>query len=201
MINKKEDHHMSISHEAARAYALQTLSQEVLLSPALFEEWFDCMLARYKEPKSKTDNRVAVTIYTDGACSGNPGPGGWGAVLILGEHMKELSGGEVDTTNNRMELLAAIRALEALKRPCRVTLYSDSAYLVNAFEKRWIDGWQRNGWKNSQKKPVENQDLWLHLIALTSIHNVGFVKVKGHADNQWNNRCDQLAVAARENIA
>lgn len=136
-----------------------------------------------------------VVIYTDGACSGNPGPGGWGVVLQYGKAMKELSGFEANTTNNRMELLAAIKGLSALKEPCCVDLYSDSAYLVNAWEKGWLTGWQKNGWKTSQKKPVENQDLWQEILRLAGVHSVTWHKVKGHADNRWNNRCDELAVA------
>ncbi len=134
-----------------------------------------------------------VLIYTDGACSGNPGPGGWGAVLMYGEHRRELSGYMPETTNNRMEVYAAIQALDQLKQPCRVTLHSDSAYLVNAIEKGWLDNWQRNGWKTASKQPVENQELWRLLITLMRIHEVRFVKVRGHADNEWNNRCDALA--------
>ena len=145
-------------------------------------------------------NKPHITIYTDGACSGNPGPGGWGAVLILGQYKKELSGAEKETTNNRMELTAAIMALSALKKPCHVELFSDSAYLVNAFNNDWIKNWQKNGWRNSQKKPVENKDLWEKLVMLTANHEVAFVKVKGHADNKWNNRCDKLAVAACETL-
>jgi ribonuclease HI len=137
-----------------------------------------------------------VTIYTDGACSGNPGPGGWGAILIYGEARKELSGFEPMTTNNRMEILAAIEALRALKAPCRVRLYSDSAYLVNAFRQNWLQNWQRNGWVNSKKDPVENQDLWRELLAVARPHQVEWIKVKGHADNPYNNRCDELARAA-----
>ena len=135
-----------------------------------------------------------VDIYTDGACSGNPGPGGWGAILMYGEHRKELSGGEKQTTNNRMELMAVISALKALKKPCKVNLYSDSAYVVNAFNQDWIIGWQRNGWRNSAKVPVANIDLWQELLSLTNTHEVSFIKVKGHADNEFNNRCDELAV-------
>ncbi len=135
-----------------------------------------------------------VDIYTDGACSGNPGPGGWGAILMYGDHRKELSGGEKQTTNNRMELLAVISALKALKKPCKVNLYSDSAYVVNAFNQDWIRGWQNNGWRNSAKVPVANIDLWQELLTLTSTHDVKFIKVKGHADNKFNNRCDELAV-------
>lgn len=139
-----------------------------------------------------------VTIYTDGACSGNPGPGGWAAVLRYGEHAKEMSGYVPGTTNNRMEIMAAIEGLAALKQPCKVTICSDSAYLVNAFQKGWIDNWKLNGWKNASKQPVENQDLWM--ILLMSIkkhkHDVQFVKVPGHADDTFNNRCDLLARAA-----
>ena len=137
-----------------------------------------------------------VTIYTDGACSGNPGPGGWGAVLMYGEHRKEISGGDAHTTNNRMELTGPIEALELLKQPCKVRLYSDSAYLVNAFNQHWIANWQRNGWQTSQKKPVENKELWQRLLELCRTHEVEFIKVKGHADNAENSRCDELARAA-----
>ena len=136
-----------------------------------------------------------VTIYTDGACSGNPGPGGWAAILMAGGVKKELSGGERDTTNNRMELMAVIEGLSALKRPCKVDVYSDSAYVVNAFSQNWIEKWIKNGWKNSAKAEVANSDLWKRLIELTSLHDVTFHKVKGHADNEFNNRCDELAVA------
>lgn len=134
-----------------------------------------------------------IIMYTDGACSGNPGPGGWGTVLMFGEHKKEISGFMPDTTNNRMELFAAVQGFTALKQPCAVTLYSDSAYLVNAFKQNWIDGWQRNGWKTASKKPVENQDLWKWLLTVMQPHKVTIIKVKGHADNPWNNRCDELA--------
>ena len=132
-------------------------------------------------------------MYTDGACSGNPGPGGWGTVLMFGEHVKEISGFMPETTNNRMELFAAGQGFTALRQPCNVTLYSDSAYLVNAFRQNWIDTWQKNGWKNAAKKPVENQDLWKWLLTVMKPHQVTIVKVKGHADNPWNNRCDALA--------
>ena len=135
-----------------------------------------------------------VTIYTDGACSGNPGPGGWGCILIAGKAEKEMSGGAELTTNNRMELLAVIKGLSALTRPCNVKVYSDSAYVVNAFSQNWIGKWASNGWKNSAKADVANTDLWKELLELTKIHNVTFVKVKGHADNEYNNRCDELAV-------
>ncbi len=134
-----------------------------------------------------------VEIYTDGACSGNPGPGGWAALLIHEEHQREISGFEPHTTNQRMELRAAVEGLKALKYPCRVKLYSDSAYLINAFRQNWIDAWLANGWLNSQKKPVENRDLWEDIIRLTRIHQVEWIKVSGHSDNQYNNRCDLLA--------
>ena len=124
-------------------------------------------------------------MYTDGACSGNPGPGGWGTVLMFGEHKKEISGFMPDTTNNRMELFAAVQGFTALKQPCAVTLYSDSAYLVNAFKQNWIDGWQRNGWKTAAKKPVENQDLWKWLLTVMQPHQVTIIKVKGHAERRF----------------
>ncbi len=136
-----------------------------------------------------------VTIYTDGACSGNPGPGGWAAILIAGNYRKELSGGEANTTNNRMELEGVINGLRALTRPCNVTIYSDSAYVVNAFNQNWLDKWMKNGWKNSAKAEVANSDLWKELVVLTTTHKVTFSKVKGHADDEFNNRCDELAVA------
>ncbi|MDR0396496.1 MAG: ribonuclease HI [Oscillospiraceae bacterium] len=136
---------------------------------------------------------MRVIAYTDGACSGNPGPGGWGAVLLYGDKRKELNGYEPSTTNNRMEIQAAIEALSALQRPCEVELYSDSAYVVRAFTQKWLDQWQRNGWKTSTKQPVLNQDLWLELLRLCDTHTVSFRKVKGHADNKENNRCDELA--------
>ncbi|GMK39517.1 ribonuclease H [Paenibacillus sp. CCS19] len=134
-----------------------------------------------------------ISVYTDGACSGNPGPGGWGAVLFFGPHKKEASGGTKHTTNNRMEIQAVIEALQLLKEPCQVAVYSDSAYVVNCFQNNWIRGWLRNGWKNSKGQPVENQDLWQKLWGLMQIHRVTYIKVKGHSDNEWNNRCDELA--------
>jgi len=142
-----------------------------------------------------------VTIYTDGACSGNPGPGGWASILMAGGVKKELSGGEKDTTNNRMELMAVIEGLRALKRPCKVDIYSDSAYVVNAFSQDWIGKWIRNGWKNSAKAEVANSDIWKGLLVLTSKHEVVFHKVKGHSDNEFNNRCDELAVAEWKKIS
>ncbi len=142
--------------------------------------------------------KKTVQLYTDGACSGNPGPGGWAAILSFGGKSKELSGHMPSTTNNRMELFAVISGLGALKEPCRVEVYSDSAYTVNAFEAHWIDNWQKNGWLNSAKKPVENSDLWKLLLQIIRIkkHDVVFNKVKGHADDPLNNRCDELARTA-----
>lgn len=137
-----------------------------------------------------------VLLYTDGACSGNPGPGGWGAILIYGEIKKELSGGETSTTNNRMELTAVIEGLKRLKFPCIVDIYSDSAYTVNAFQEGWVRNWEKGGWIKADKKPVLNADLWQELISLVRKHQVTFHKVKGHSDNQLNNRSDELARAA-----
>lgn len=139
--------------------------------------------------------RKTVHLYTDGACSGNPGPGGWGAVLIYGEARKELSGGERDTTNNRMELTAAIRGLQALREPCRVILTSDSRYLVDAVTKGWLRSWQRRGWKKAGNDPVLNVDLWQQLLPLLEQHQVEFVWVKGHAGHPENECCDRMAVA------
>ena len=136
-----------------------------------------------------------VTIYTDGACSGNPGPGGWGAILRYKETEKELSGGAADTTNNRMELTAVIEALALLKEPCVVELYSDSKYVIDGLSKGWAKGWQKRGWIKSDKKPALNSDLWERLLALTDRHEMHYHWVKGHAENEKNNRCDQMAVA------
>ena len=141
-----------------------------------------------------------VTIYTDGACSGNPGPGGWGCILMYNQHKKESSGGAADTTNNRMEITAALEALKLLKEPCQVDLYTDSAYLCNALEKRWLETWSKNGWKTASKSNVENQDLWKDLLIQLQRHDVQFHKVKGHADNEFNNRCDKLARDAVQRI-
>lgn len=134
-----------------------------------------------------------VIIYTDGACSGNPGPGGWGAILMYKEKKLELSGYEAHTTNNRMELMAPIQALTRLKEPCEVKIYSDSAYLVNAFRQNWLTNWQKRNWLKADKKPVENQDLWKRILEFTHVHDIEWIKVKGHADNPYNNRCDELA--------
>ena len=140
-------------------------------------------------------NDNTVNIYTDGACSGNPGPGGWGAVLLYGAHEKQLSGGEAQTTNNRMELTAVIEALSLLKRPCRVILTTDSKYVADSVTKRWVYGWQKRGWKKSDGKPALNADLWQKLLPLLETHQVAFVWIKGHAGHHYNEICDRLAVA------
>ena len=144
---------------------------------------------------------MRVTIYTDGACSGNPGPGGFGAILMYGEHKKELSGGEKLTTNNRMELMGVITALKALKRPCQVDLYTDSQYVVNGIEKGWARKWQANGWMRNKKEKAMNPELWQELLELLELHQVSFHWVKGHADNPYNNRCDEIAVMERDRNA
>lgn len=140
-----------------------------------------------------SENLYKVTIYTDGACSGNPGAGGWGAILMCDGKKKEFSGFDPETTNNKMELTAVIVALSKLKKPCEVELYSDSAYVVNAINQGWLENWKNNGWRGSDKKPVKNIELWLELDGLLMTHKVNFNKVKGHADNEYNNRCDALA--------
>jgi ribonuclease HI len=136
-----------------------------------------------------------VEIYTDGACSGNPGPGGWAAILLARGSEKVISGGDPATTNNRMEITAAIEAFRCLKRPCSVKLHSDSAYLVSAFTQGWLENWQRNGWKNAAGDAVSNLDLWQALLQVVKPHQVDWIKVRGHQDNELNNRCDKLAVA------
>ena len=135
-----------------------------------------------------------VTLYTDGACSGNPGPGGWGCILAYNGVQKELSGGEAETTNNRMELTAVIKGLEALKESCIVELYSDSKYVIDALQKGWAVSWQQKGWRKADKKPALNPDLWERLLELAQRHTLRYHWVKGHADNPMNNRCDELAV-------
>jgi ribonuclease HI len=150
----------------------------------------------WKKSKEKGKHYMkTVTIYTDGACSGNPGPGGWGAILLYGQFKKELSGGEASTTNNRMELTGAIAALEALKEPCVVELWSDSKYVIDGLQKGWAKGWKAKGWVKSDKKPALNPDLWDRLLTLTAQHTMHYHWVKGHAENPYNNRCDELAVA------
>jgi len=141
-----------------------------------------------------------VILYTDGACSGNPGPGGWGAILDYKGKRREISGGEKKTTNNRMELTAALEALKMLKEPCKVRLYSDSEYLINSMTKGWAAGWKKRGWIKSDKKPALNPDLWEVLLALTYKHELHYHWVKGHADNPMNNRCDEMAVAEWKKI-
>lgn len=138
-----------------------------------------------------------IDIYTDGACSGNPGPGGWAAVLISRDmdYKREISGFEPETTNNRMEILSVLKALQMVKKPSNIRIYSDSAYVVNAFRQNWIASWQRNGWVRKEKKPVLNKELWQELLAAMSPHNIEWIKVAGHADNELNNRCDELARA------
>lgn len=137
-----------------------------------------------------------VIVYTDGACSGNPGPGGWAALLLWRGQEKELTGSEADTTNNRMEMRAVIEAFKALTRPCHVKIHSDSALIVNAFKQGWIENWIKKGWKKADKKPVENQDLWKEMLKAMGNHKVTWIKVKGHADNELNNHVDKLAVEA-----
>ena len=139
-------------------------------------------------------------MYTDGACSGNPGPGGWGVLLEWNGVSKELSGGEPNTTNNRMEMMAIIRGLQALNKPCHVTICSDSALIINAFQDKWIDGWIKRGWKKADKKPVENQDLWMEMLDAIDQHTITWKKVKGHSTDERNNRVDALAVAASKAV-
>ncbi|MBO6575577.1 MAG: ribonuclease HI [Rhodothermales bacterium] len=139
-----------------------------------------------------------VTLYTDGACSGNPGPGGWAALLMFGQHERVLTGFEKETTNNRMELMAVLEGLRALKERCAVAVHSDSSYVVNAFKQGWLENWKKRGWKTAGKQPVKNRDLWAVLDQLVEQHDVAWVKVKGHADDELNNRVDRLAVAALE---
>ncbi|HHT65791.1 MAG: ribonuclease HI [Caldicoprobacterales bacterium] len=150
----------------------------------------------YGYGERKIESLKEVEIYTDGACSGNPGPGGWGAILSYMDTEKEISGCEASTTNNRMELTGIIKALEALNQPCYVKIYTDSAYVYNAFTQGWIETWQKNNWINSRKDPVENQDLWKALLRLIDSHQIEWNKVKGHSDNEKNNRCDALARSA-----
>ena len=142
-----------------------------------------------------------IVLYTDGSCSKNPGPGGWGAILQYKQHKLELSGGSVSTTNNQMELTGVIEGLKALNEPCKVDLYTDSQYIVNAINKGWLNNWQKNGWKKSDKSPVLNKELWLEIIALFNKHEITVHWVKGHAENEYNNRCDQLAVAQTKKYA
>lgn len=166
-------------------------------SKRAFDFFADIMYPwRWKNKRvEKEDAMKTVTIYTDGACSGNPGPGGWGAILLYGQHSREISGGEADTTNNRMELTAVIQALSMLKEPCIVELWSDSKYVIDGLSKGWARGWKARGWVKSDKKPALNPDLWEKLLALEAVHTLHYHWVKGHAENEYNNRCDQMAVA------
>ena len=142
--------------------------------------------------------KKTVAVYTDGACSCNPGPGGWGAILRYNDKEKVVSGGEAATTNNRMELTAVIMALKCLKEPCRVELWSDSKYVIDGLSKGWAESWRKRGWKKSDNKPALNPDLWEELLNLTAVHKMEYHWIKGHAENKYNNRCDALAVAERE---
>ena len=155
---------------------------------------------RITDQTNTVSDRPLVTLYTDGACSGNPGPGGWAALLQSGPHERTLKGAEPETTNNRMELTAVIEGLRALKVPSRVAVHTDSAYIVNAFAEGWIEGWRRRGWKTAAKQPVKNRDLWEELLRLMQTHEVEFVKVKGHADDARNNYVDGVAVQAIEDL-
>lgn len=141
-----------------------------------------------------------IILYTDGACSGNPGPGGWAALLMHGDHEKMLSGADPNTTNNRMEMMAVIEGLRALQEPCLVRVHSDSAYIINAFTQGWIDNWIRRGWKKADKKPVENQDLWRDMMQTMERHTVEWVKVKGHSDDVLNQRVDEQAVMESKRV-
>lgn len=154
---------------------------------------YNSHMASEEQVKSR-NNLSVVEIYSDGACSGNPGPGGWAAILRFGNVEKEISGFEEHTTNNRMELTAALMGLRSLNRPCRVKLYSDSAYLVSAFNERWLDNWQRNSWKNAAGTAVSNIDLWKELLKENDRHQISWIKVKGHSNHEMNDRVDQLAV-------
>lgn len=157
-------------------------------------------MIKYTKTIKNGDKMKNVDIYTDGACSGNPGKGGWGAVLVYNGKEKELSGGEKETTNNRMELTAVIEALNALKEPCMVKLTTDSKYVCDSVNKGWVYSWMKNGWKKSDKKPALNVDLWQKLLKLLDIHQVEFVWVKGHNGHKYNERCDRLAVSEYENM-
>ncbi|HOY67937.1 MAG TPA: ribonuclease HI [Candidatus Ozemobacteraceae bacterium] len=150
---------------------------------------------------NQIEERKSVDLFCDGACSGNPGPGGWGALLRFRDAEKELSGGEAHTTNNRMELMACIAGLEALKSPCQVRVTTDSQYLAKAFKDGWLEKWQKNGWRTSSKEPVKNRELWERLIALAKAHEVSWHWIRGHAGHPENERCDRLAVEARERMA
>ena len=184
-----KDHRTPVLRGRERGKAPSPFEGEGALSQTAVQGFHLCMAPR------KESNMKTVTIYTDGACSGNPGPGGWGAILQYGAHQKELSGGAEHTTNNRMELTGVIAALSLLKEPCIVELYSDSKYVIDALTKGWAKGWRARGWVKGDKKPALNPDLWEKLLDLCEIHTVRCHWVKGHAENPYNNRCDELAVA------
>ena len=174
----------------------QSFFEMVSLLVVIFRPlWYDIVRVWKTIRRMFRRNMKTVTIYTDGACSGNPGPGGWGAILCYGPHQKEISGGEKNTTNNRMELTAVIKSLELLKEPCAVELYSDSKYVIDALEKGWARGWRARGWVKSDKKPALNPDLWGRLLELCEYNTVRTHWVKGHAENPYNNRCDEMAVS------
>lgn len=144
--------------------------------------------------------RKKIIMYTDGACSGNPGPGGYAAILMYEGNVKEVSGFEKDTTNNRMEITAVIKGLEIIKQPCDIEIYSDSTYVVDSIEKGWLFSWEKKNWIKADKKPVKNVELWKEMLKYLKIHSIKFIKVKGHSDNEYNNRCDKLAVEAYKNM-
>lgn len=146
------------------------------------------------------NNRKKVIIYTDGACSGNPGPGGYGAILMYEDKIKEISGNELDTTNNKMEITAVLKSLELFKYPCDIDIYSDSSYVVDSVEKGWLYNWEKKNWKKSDKSEVKNIELWKEMLKYLRIHNIKFIKVKGHSDNEYNNRCDKLATEAIKDV-
>lgn len=148
-----------------------------------------------------SDLRKKIIIYTDGACSGNPGPGGYGSILMYDGNLKEISGGQKDTTNNKMEMMAVLKALELLKFPCDVEIYSDSTYVVDSIEKGWLYSWKKNNWIKSNKEKAKNIDLWEKMLEYMDMHKIKFIKVKGHSDNEYNNRCDELARSAIKDIA
>lgn len=152
-------------------------------------------------PEQQAAAKKQVTIYTDGACDPNPGIGGWAAILLFGDAKKEITGGERDSTNNRMEMTAVIEALKQLKEPCAITLITDSEYVKNAFTQGWLQNWLKRGWKTASKQPVKNKDLWEELVKQTDLHQVEWKWVRGHANDELNNRCDELAVMARQKIA
>lgn len=144
--------------------------------------------------------RKKIIMYTDGACSGNPGPGGYAAILMYEGNIKEVCGFEKDTTNNKMEMTAVLKGLESIKEPCDIEIYSDSTYVVDSIEKGWLFSWEKKNWIKSDKKPVKNIELWKDMLKYLNIHNIKFIKVKGHSDNEYNNRCDKLAVEAYKNM-